>query len=80
MFGGIFRFVKRQVKTKTGRYALGIVGGFGLNTLSMNTMGVGIDQVPFAGGILNSIFCPEVASTMLGFAYLRDQKAKEQHG
>ncbi len=75
----MFKFLKRQFRTKTGKYTLGIVGGFILDGIAMKTMGVGLNQVPMAGMILDKIISPEIASVMMGFSLLRDQKAKEEH-
>ncbi len=73
----MFAFLKRQLKTKTGKFALGIIGGSLLDGVARKTVGVGVAEIPFAGNILDGILGAEVSTAMMGFSFLRDGKAKQ---
>lgn len=72
----MWKFLKRQLKTKTGKYAFSIIGASLLNGVLQKTVGVSVNEVPLAGPILESVLGPEISSLMLGLTYLRDKQAK----
>lgn len=76
----MFKFLKRQLKTKTGKWALGIIGASVLDGVSRQTIGVGVHEIPLAGVIVDKILGPEVSAVMMGFSFQRDKEAKKENG
>lgn len=72
MFGGIWRFFKRQLKTKTGKYGIGIIGG----AIIANNAPPEVAQ--FIPAIVEQFLSPQVAAGMGGVMFLRDQAAKRE--
>lgn len=75
----MWKFLKRQFKTKTGKLAIGVIGGSILDGILKSTVGISAVDIPMAGPIIESILGPELSTGFLGLAYLRDAKAKEEH-
>ena len=79
MFGKIFRFVKRQAKTKTGKAALGIITTTLADTASRSVFGVGVADIPVAGPVIEMMIGPVQAEAATGFMFLRDKQAKKDN-
>ena len=72
MFAGIFRFFKRQLKTKTGKYGIGIIAG----AVVANNAPPGVAQ--YIPALVEQVLSPEVATGMGGIMFLRDKAAKRE--
>ncbi len=68
----MWAFLKRQFKTKTGKYGLGIIAG----AIIANNAPPGIAQ--FIPAIVEQVLSPEVAAGMGGIMFLRDKAAKRE--
>ncbi len=68
----MWAFLKRQFKTKTGKYAFGIIAG----AIVANNAPPAIAQ--FIPAIVEQVLSPEVAAGMGGFIFLRDKAAKRE--
>ncbi len=65
-------FLTRQFKTKTGKYALGIIAG----AVVANNAPPAIAQ--FIPAIVEQVLSPDVAAGMVGLMFLRDKNAKRE--
>ncbi len=68
----MWAFLKRQFKTKTGKYAIGIIAG----AVVANNAPPGLAQ--FIPAIVEQVLSPEVAAGMGGIMFLRDKAAKRE--
>ncbi len=71
---GIFRFIKRQFSTKTGKLGLGLI--IGALTDSVLPPGIGGVVRDMAGNLLGA----ETATLGLAAMFLRDKEAKKENG
>lgn len=75
----MWKFLKRALKTKQGRFMAGVVGGAILDGVARKTIGVSVSDIPLAGAILDSILGPEVSSGLVGLQLMRDQTLKDRY-
>ena len=71
VFKSIGGFFKRQAKTKTGKYGIGIIAG----AILANNAPPGIVQ--YIPAVVEQVLSPEVAAGMAGVMFLRDKAAKK---
>lgn len=69
---GMGNFIKRQAKTKTGKYALGIIVG----AIIANNLPPGVTA--YVPGIVEQVLSPDVAAGMMGIMFLRDKAARRE--
>lgn len=79
---GIWRFFKRQLTTKTGKAALGILVGAVVNSVAGDEIGAKAAPVvtDTVVGIVNGALSPEMIGISLLGMYLRDRDAKKDNG
>lgn len=65
----MWKFIKRQAKTKTGKLAMAIIAGTAASYMP------GVDQ--YAGAIQEAILNPQTAAISLLGMFLRDGPAKK---